>query len=103
MQSILSLSTRDASSGIVGTCPVRVTDLEEIMSLWRTKSIEDSLADSHLEHRSLKRTLGTWDLMVMGVAVAVGAGIFSVGARAAGDYAGPSVSLAFVLAAVTCA
>ena len=73
------------------------------MSLWRTKSIEDSLADSHLEHRSLKRTLGTWDLMVMGVAVAVGAGIFSVGARAAGDYAGPSVSLAFVLAAITCA
>ncbi|GAA3894939.1 amino acid permease [Leifsonia kafniensis] len=73
------------------------------MSLWRTKSIEDSLADSHLEHRSLTRSLGTFDLMVMGVAVAVGAGIFSVGAKAAGSYAGPSVTLAFVLAAVTCA
>ncbi|MGO4104498.1 amino acid permease [Leifsonia sp. YAF41] len=73
------------------------------MSLWRTKSIEDSLADSHLEHRSLKRSLGTFDLMIMGVAVAVGAGIFSVGAKAAGSYAGPSVTLAFVLAAVTCA
>lgn len=73
------------------------------MSLWRTKSIEASLADSHLEHRSLKRSLGTFDLMIMGVAVAVGAGIFSVGAKAAGSYAGPSVTLAFVLAAVTCA
>jgi len=73
------------------------------MSIWRTKSIEDSLADSTIEGRSLKRTLGTWDLMIMGVAVAVGAGIFSVGAKAAGNYAGPSVSLAFILAAVTCA
>lgn len=73
------------------------------MSIWRTKSIEDSLADSNIEGRSLKRTLGTWDLMIMGVAVAVGAGIFSVGAKAAGNYAGPSVSLAFILAAVTCA
>ncbi|CAH0203911.1 amino acid permease [Plantibacter cousiniae (nom. nud.)] len=73
------------------------------MSIWRTKSIEDSLADSSIEGRSLKRTLGTWDLMIMGVAVAVGAGIFSVGAKAAGNYAGPSVSLAFILAAVTCA
>ncbi|AMB58980.1 amino acid permease [Microterricola viridarii] len=72
------------------------------MSIWRTKSIEASLADSHLEHRSLTRSLGTFDLVIMGVAVAVGAGIFSVGAKAAGSYAGPSVTLAFVLAAVTC-
>ena len=73
------------------------------MSLWRTKSIESSIADSLEKGHSLKLTLGTWDLMVMGVAVAVGAGIFSVGAKAAGSYAGPSVTLAFVLAAVTCA
>jgi len=73
------------------------------MSLWRIKSIEASLADSHETGHSLKRTLGTWDLMIMGVAVAVGAGIFSVGAKAAGSYAGPSVTLGFLLAAITCA
>ena len=73
------------------------------MSLWRTKSIEASMADSLEKGHSLKRTLGTWDLMIMGVAVAVGAGIFSVGAKAAGSYAGPSVTLAFILAAFTCA
>ncbi len=72
------------------------------MSLFRTKSIESSLADAAGGERSLTRSLGTWDLMLMGVAVAVGAGIFSVGAKAAGNYAGPSVTLAFVLAAVTC-
>ncbi|WP_150307761.1 amino acid permease [Planctomonas psychrotolerans] len=72
------------------------------MSLFRTKSIEASIADSTEEGRSLKRSIGTWDLMLMGIAVAVGAGIFSVGARAAGDFAGPSVILSFLLAAVTC-
>jgi APA family basic amino acid/polyamine antiporter len=37
-----------------------------------------------------------------GVAVAVGAGIFSVGATAAANYAGPSVIVSFVIAAVVC-
>ncbi|RNE62475.1 amino acid permease [Cryobacterium tepidiphilum] len=73
------------------------------MSLWRTKSVENSLADSLEQGHNLTRSLGVWDLAVMGVAVAVGAGIFSVGAKAAGSYAGPSVTLSFVLAAVTCA
>ncbi|UCR90051.1 amino acid permease [Mycetocola spongiae] len=72
-------------------------------SFFRVKSIEASIADTESEERSLKRTLRTRDLMVMGVAVAVGAGIFSVGAKAAGQFAGPSVTLAFVLAALTCA
>lgn len=74
-----------------------------LRSLARRKSIEESLADTTVEERSLKRSLRARDLIVMGVAVAVGAGIFSVGARAAGDFAGPSVTLAFVLAAITCA
>ncbi|AWB95937.1 amino acid permease [Agromyces badenianii] len=68
----------------------------------RVKSVEASIADSHDEERSLKRSLGTWDLALMGIAVAVGAGIFSVGAQAAANFAGPSVILSFVLAAVTC-
>ena len=71
-------------------------------SLMRTKSIEASLADSHSEERSLKRSLGVWDLAIMGVAVAVGAGIFSVGAKAAANNAGPSITIGFLLAAVTC-
>ena len=72
-------------------------------SLTRTKSIEQSIADAAEPGRELKRSLSAWDLMILGVAVAVGAGIFSVGARAAGSFAGPAVTLAFVLAAVTCA
>lgn len=73
------------------------------MNLFRTKSIEHSLADADEPGRTLKRSLSTWDLMIMGIAVAVGAGIFSVGAKAAASYSGPAVTLSFVLAAVTCA
>jgi APA family basic amino acid/polyamine antiporter len=74
-----------------------------VQSLTRTKSIEQSIADAAEPGHELKRSLNAWDLMILGVAVAVGAGIFSVGARAAGSFAGPAVTLAFVLAAVTCA
>ena len=73
------------------------------MNLFRTKSIEQSMADADEPGRKLKRSLSTWDLMIMGVAVAVGAGIFSVGAKAAANFAGPAVTISFAIAAVTCA
>lgn len=52
------------------------------MHLFRTKSVEQTLAETGDSERKLVRTLGVWDLAMMGVAVAVGAGIFSVGAQA---------------------
>lgn len=73
------------------------------MNLFRTKSVEQSMADADEPGRKLKRSLSTWDLMIMGVAVAVGAGIFSVGAKAAANFAGPAVTISFAIAAVTCA
>lgn len=70
--------------------------------LLRRKSVEASLASVDDPDRHLTRSLTAWDLAVMGVAVAVGAGIFSVGATAAADYAGPSVIVSFVIAAIVC-
>ncbi len=71
--------------------------------LWRTKSIEQSIADTDEPGTKLRRNLSAWDLTVFGVAVVIGAGIFTLTARTAGDYAGPSVSLSFVFAAIACA
>ncbi|OZM73689.1 amino acid permease [Amycolatopsis antarctica] len=70
--------------------------------LWRTKSVEQSIADTDDPDTKLRRNLSTWDLTVFGVAVVIGAGIFTLTARTAGDVAGPSVSVAFVLAAIAC-
>ncbi|MFF1528035.1 APC family permease [Cellulomonas sp. NPDC058312] len=72
-------------------------------SILRRKSVEDSLATTDDPDRSLKRDLTAWDLAVLGVAVAVGAGIFSVGATAAANYAGPGVIVSFLIASVVCA
>ncbi len=68
----------------------------------RIKSVEQSMAETHEERHSLKRNLGVFDLAVMGVAVAVGAGIFSVGAQAAAFHAGPAVIISFLIAAIVC-
>ena len=72
------------------------------MQIWRKKSVEQTLAETMEGGRRLRRTLNAWDLAVMGVAVAVGAGIFSVGAQAAAFHAGPSVIISFIIAAAVC-
>lgn len=68
----------------------------------RVKSVEQSIADTDEPDTRLRKDLTAWDLTVFGVAVVVGAGIFTLTARTAGNVAGPSVSLAFVIAAVAC-
>ena len=73
------------------------------MQWLRTKTVAQALADADDPGHQLKRTLGTFDLIILGMAVAVGAGIFSVGARAAGTFAGPAVIFSFIIAAITCA
>ncbi len=71
-------------------------------SFRRTKSIEQSIADTDDPDTRLRRDLSSWDLTVFGVAVVIGAGIFTLTARTAGNVAGPAVSVAFLLAAITC-
>ena len=72
------------------------------MQLFRTKSVEQTIAETGEEGRKLKRNLTWWDLSIMGVAVAVGAGIFSVGAQAAAFHAGPAVIISFLIAGIVC-
>jgi len=73
------------------------------MSIFRTKSIEASMAAADEPDHHLKRRLTALDLVVFGVGVVIGAGIFTVTGRAAHQYAGPSVILSFVIAATVCA
>ncbi|MEE2057837.1 amino acid permease [Rhodococcus artemisiae] len=72
------------------------------VGIWRTKSVEQSIADTDEPCSRLRKELTAKDLTIFGVAVVVGAGIFTLTARTAGNVAGPSISLAFVLAAIAC-
>ncbi|MEN0128403.1 MAG: amino acid permease [Brevundimonas sp.] len=69
----------------------------------RTKSVEQSLADAEDPEHRLKRSLGPLDLIVFGVGVVIGAGIFTLTGRAAHETAGPAIVLSFVIAAICCA
>jgi amino acid transporter len=71
-------------------------------SLWRTKSVEQSIQDTDEPGHKLKRTLSAWDLTIFGVAVVIGAGIFTLTTRVAATTAGPAVSIAFVISAIAC-
>jgi APA family basic amino acid/polyamine antiporter len=70
---------------------------------WRMKSVEQSIADTDEPDTRLRKDLNWWDLMVFGVAVVIGAGIFTVTASTAGDITGPAIWVSFLIAAVTCA
>jgi APA family basic amino acid/polyamine antiporter len=73
------------------------------MSLLRTKSIEQSIADTDEPEYQLKKSLSALDLTVFGVGVVIGAGIFTLTGRAAHNIAGPSIVVSFVIAAICCA
>lgn len=52
---------------------------------------------------TLKRSLGGFSLIAIGIGVIIGAGLFSLTGIAAANNAGPAVTLSFVVAAVGCA
>ncbi len=70
-------------------------------SLFRTKSIERLRAQG--AEAGLKRTLGPWSLMALGIGAIIGAGLFVRTAAAIADRSGPSVTISFILASVGCA
>lgn len=51
----------------------------------------------------LKRTLGSWNLLLLGIGCIIGAGIFVRTGNAAALHAGPAVLLSFVVAGIVCA
>src|SRR5271169_6087388 len=69
---------------------------------WRIKSVEQSIADTDEPDTRLRKELTWRDLAVFGVAVVIGAGIFTVTASTAGDVTGPAIWISFVIAAVGC-
>ncbi|MGH9392379.1 MAG: amino acid permease, partial [Vicinamibacteria bacterium] len=72
--------------------------------LLATKPLEAVVHESSLEGEgALRRVLGRWNLVALGIGAVIGAGIFVITGSAAARYAGPSISLSFILAGVGCA
>jgi basic amino acid/polyamine antiporter, APA family len=73
------------------------------MNLLRTKTIEQSIADTEESEHQLRKQLGALQLTVFGVGVIIGTGIFVLTGEAAGAKAGPAVALSFVFSGIACA
>ncbi|MBA3234100.1 MAG: amino acid permease [Propionibacteriales bacterium] len=73
------------------------------MNLSRTKTIEQSIADTEEPEHQLRKQLGALQLTVFGVGVIIGTGIFVLTGEAAGEKAGPAVALSFVFSGIACA
>ncbi|MCH5642233.1 amino acid permease [Gordonia sp. ABSL49_1] len=71
--------------------------------LTRIKSVEQSMADTDEPEHKLRKNLSAWNLIVFGVSVVIGAGIFTLTVQTAADKAGPAISVSFIIAAITCA
>ncbi len=70
------------------------------MNLFRKKNIQEILATA--EKNTLKKTLGAWDLIMIGIGCTIGTGIFVITGIAAAKYAGPGISISYVIAALCC-
>lgn len=74
------------------------------MNLFVKKSAEELLREADNDGgKGLKRVLGTWGLIALGVGVIIGAGLFSITGIVAGEHTGPAIILSFILAAICCA
>jgi APA family basic amino acid/polyamine antiporter len=73
------------------------------MSLFAVKPLSRIFAESERGEHQLRRTLGAWQLIALGIGGVIGAGIFVRTAAAIAQRAGPSVTIAFLLAGIGCA
>ncbi|MER6579817.1 amino acid permease [Nonomuraea sp. NPDC001023] len=72
------------------------------MDIFRTKSVEQSIRDTETPEHQLRKRLSAMDLMVFGIGVIVGTGIFVLTGQVAKEVAGPAVAVSFVVAGVVC-
>ncbi len=73
------------------------------MSLFRKKSLSQLMQQTDDSEKGLKRTLGAGNLVALGIGAIIGAGLFVRTAAAAGEHAGPAVTISFIIAALGCA
>ena len=68
--------------------------------MFARKSITDIQAEA--AGLGLKRTLGKWNLISLGIGCIIGAGIFVMVGKASAEHAGPAVVLSFLMTAFAC-
>ncbi len=71
-------------------------------NLFKKKDVALLIEESHEGEHKLHKTISTFSLVMIGVGVIIGAGLFSITGVAAGQHAGPAVTISFLIAALGC-
>ena len=70
--------------------------------LFKRKNIDDILREVDGANGGLKRTLSSTNLVALGIGAIVGTGIFVITGQAAAQYAGPALTISFIISALCC-
>jgi basic amino acid/polyamine antiporter, APA family len=73
------------------------------MNLFLRKPLDQLMAQAGDSEKGLKRTLGVWNLIALGIGAIIGAGLFVRTADAAATAAGPAVMISYIVAGIGCA
>src|SRR6202789_1411406 len=84
------------SAGGAGLLPLAAERRKIDVSLFAVKPLSRIFAESEEKEHQLKRTLGAWQLIALGIGAVIGAGIFVRTAAAIAERAGASVTIAFI-------
>ncbi len=71
--------------------------------LFLKKKLSDLTIEAFEEKHGLKRSLGPVSLVLLGIGVIIGAGIFVLTGHAAAQVAGPAIVISFILSGIACA
>jgi basic amino acid/polyamine antiporter, APA family len=94
------VSSESPTTSCSATTNVGAAPRVMIERLFRKKDMHHVI--EMLRGSELKRHLGLWNLVSLGVGFVIGAGIFVITGQAAAKYAGPALSLSFVLCVIPC-
>ena len=73
------------------------------MNIFQRKPLDTLISESKEEgEHTLKKSLGSFQLIALGLGAIIGAGLFSITGLAAGSYAGPAITISFLIAAAGC-
>jgi APA family basic amino acid/polyamine antiporter len=73
-------------------------------NLTARKDLTELIKQANTSHEGgLKRTLGATNLVLLGIGAIIGAGIFVLTGEVASQYAGPAITISFIIAAFICA
>jgi APA family basic amino acid/polyamine antiporter len=71
-------------------------------NLFRKKDIAAILSETESDNGGLKRSLTATNLVALGIGAIVGTGIFVITGQVAAQYAGPALTISFVISALGC-